>query len=213
MAQGTPFRASASSVPLFPYRMTAWDGRVSVSRLPAASHSSILVSVVLPAKPQRLASNAPEVDEGEDGEADLLEMAEDARDAGLLDDAHELYCQLLAARRVRLGSTHAETIAIMDKLGAIIFLLGDPKGASELLLEALAANRAGWCVRASGACLAVASYHASAVRERMSRFRSSVCAARRLCAVEVCLGSLALFPESGRRGEAQAQPSGDVSLY
>ena len=111
-----------------------------VSVKPGAAATT--TGVVLPAKPQRLASNAPEVDEGEDGEADLLEMAEDARDAGLLDDAHELYCQLLAARRVRLGSTHAETIAIMDKLGAIIFLLGDPKGASELLLEALAARRA-----------------------------------------------------------------------
>ena len=68
-------------------------------------------------------------------------MAEEAKEAGMLEEAELLYRKLHGARRALLGERHEETIAALDALGATLYMKNDLGGAQEALLEALAARR------------------------------------------------------------------------
>lgn len=56
-------------------------------------------------------------------------MAEQAWEAGWVDEAEALYRKLLGGRRTTLGDRHEDTIVAMDALGAVLYMKSDVDGA------------------------------------------------------------------------------------
>ena len=112
---------------------------------------------------------APANTSAEDDDLKLEASAEQAWEAGRVDEAESLYRNLLSGRRTTLGEQHEvrgastplhglprpsmpfhalrhpssrqDTIVAMDALGAVLYMKSDVGGAQELLLEALKARR------------------------------------------------------------------------